>query len=191
MISHLHGTIARGMPGDVSVDVGGVGYRVAVPLPVWEQLTDGSTARLWITTYVREDRFDLFGFLDVKMRALFEHCITIAGIGPKTGLELCSVPRAILARAALDGDGKELTSVRGIGRKTAEKLALELKSIAEKHPELFVDAGAAVLGQRDPDAVAVLAQLGYTTADILRALDQLPRELRTTEERVTAALKQL
>lgn len=193
MISRLRGTVIREHPGQLTVDVGGVGYCVHTPIDVWEALPEGDEALLHITTYVREDRFDLFGFTDARTRTLFEHLIEIAGIGPRTGLELCGVPRSLLAQAVVEEDASCLTSVKGIGKKTAEKLLLELKSLAEKDPDLFAGSdGAAPTGmRRDPDAIAALAQLGYKTADILRTLDALPGSLHSTEERVAAALQHL
>ena len=192
MISRLRGSVLRERPGEITVDVQGVGYRVHTPLNVWESLPEGE-ATLCITSYVREDRFDLFGFTDERTRTLFEHLIEIAGIGPRTALELCGVPRSLLAQAVVEEDGSCLTSVKGIGKKTAEKLMIELKSLAEKEPELFAgsDGAASPSIRRDPDAIAALTQLGYKTAEILRTLDTLPGGLTTTEERVAAALQHL
>ena len=191
VFAHLRGTIGKGSVNDVSVDVGGVGYRVTVPIDTWDALEEGGTATLWISTYVREDRFDLFGFHDAATRTLFEELTQISGIGPRTGVELCGVPRGLLLKAIQENDHSPLTSVKGIGKKTAEKLLVELKSLAERHPGLFA-SDARVLGAKfDPDAVAVLSQLGYNQADIVRALETVPQDLRTTEERVTAALRSL
>jgi len=191
MFAHLRGIITRHAPGTVTVDVGGIGYRVLVPLDVWERIEDGATTKLWITSYIREDRFDLFGFLSVQSRILFEELLNIAGIGPRTALELCSVPRGLLAMAIRQEDAATLTSIKGIGRKTAEKLLLELKSVGEKHPDLFSGTEAGSISSIDPDAAAALEALGYDAPTITRALKALPADLATTEERVTAALRSL
>ncbi len=191
MFAHLRGTIGKGALGDVSIDVGGVGYRLAVPLDTWDTLTDGETAMVWVSTYVREDRFDLFGFIDEATRTLFEELTQISGIGPRTGLELCGVPRGLLLKAIQENDHTPLTSVKGIGKKTAEKLLVELKSLAERHPMLFTSDARTMGAKFDPDALAALAQLGYNHADAVRALESVPKELRTTEERLTAALRSL
>ncbi len=116
MIAHLHGSVTLCRPGEVTVDVSGVGYRVLVPLDVWEQLEEGAMAKLWISTFVREDRFDLFGFLSVLSRTLFEELLGIPGIGPRTALEICSVPRGLIAMAIREQDASPLTSIRGIGK---------------------------------------------------------------------------
>lgn len=192
MIARLRGTIGKGELGVAVVDVNGVGYRVQMPLSAWEQAPEGTPVTVFVSAYVREDRFDLFGFLEDDLRVLFEHLISRPGIGPKLGLELCSVPRSLLARAVAEEDPAILTSIKGIGRKSAEKLIVELKEVAEKMPSLVTDAGAARMPAKfDRDAVAALSQLGYGTSDIIRALEALPKDLVSTEERVTAALRSL
>lgn len=191
MFAHLRGTIGKGSLNEVSVDVNGAGYRVSVPIDTWDTLQDGDTATLWISTYVREDRFELFGFLDAATRMLFEELTQISGIGPRTGLELCGVPRGVLMQAIQENDHAHLQSIKGIGKKTAEKLLVELKSLAERHPMLFTGDPQSMGARFDPDAVAALSQLGYNQAEAQRALESVPAELRTTEERVTAALRSL
>ncbi len=193
MIASLRGTIGKMSPGAVIVDVQGVGYGVSMPITMWDDLEEGAVSHLHISTYVREDRFELFGFSDVQTKHLFEKLIDISGIGPRMGLELCAVPRGILVQAINEEDPAMLTSIKGIGRKTAEKLLVELKSLAERHPEMFaVEAGSPISGSRfDRDAIAALSQLGFTNPDIMHALELLPSELTTTEERVTAALRSL
>jgi Holliday junction DNA helicase RuvA len=193
MISSLRGIVHKGPVGEVSVDVQGVGYRVAVPLDVWEQLSEGDLRLLWVSTYVREDRLDLFGFSDAAGRRFFEELIGMQGIGPKLGLELSAVPKDLLTQAIREEDASILQSIKGIGKKTAEKLLLELKSLAEKDPQLFRSPTAAgdIGHQYDQDAVEALKGLGYETGVILDALKKLPKHVKTTEERVTAALRAL
>lgn len=192
MLASLRGTVHRLDPMEAIVDVAGVGYHVRVPLDVWEKLEEGRSAMLWISTYVREDRLDLFGFADRAGRALFETLLTVSGIGPKLGLELCAVPRRMLKQAIQEGDASLLTNIKGIGKKTAEKLLVELKQMEERKPGIF-GTGTEELrrSEYDHDAVAALANLGYDTSTILDALKKLPPEMRTTEARVAAALKSL
>ncbi|MDD5623397.1 MAG: Holliday junction branch migration protein RuvA [Candidatus Peribacteraceae bacterium] len=192
MIAHLRGTILKLAPGEVTVDVGGVGYRVAVPTDVWGDLQEGTERKIEIFTYVREDRFDLFGFPDRKGRALFARLLDIPGVGPKTALEICAVPRGLIGQAIREQDPALLTAIKGIGKKTAEKLLLELKALEEKEPHIFEGEGG---GKRkespyDQDAVAALAALGYDSSTILQALKALPADL-TSEQRVAAALRSL
>jgi Holliday junction DNA helicase RuvA len=193
MISHLKGTIAKGAMGEVSVDTGGVGYRVQVPMTTWDLLAEGAATQLWISSYIREDRFDLFGFEDSATRMMFESLINLQGIGPRMGLELCAVPRSMLHQAIVQEDHRMLTAIKGIGKKSAEKLLIELKNLAEKQPMMFQggESGGTLSAKFDRDAVAALSQLGYATTDIMQALEGLPKHLTTTEERVTAALRSL
>lgn len=193
MIAHLRGHISKTATGVATVDVSGVGYLVKLPLNTWDDLQEGTEQQLFISTYVREDRLDLYGFADSRTKLLFEELIERQGIGPKMALELCAVPRGLLLQAIHEEDSNVLTSIKGIGKKTAEKLLIELKSLAEKHADIFM-AGAAshtIPAQFDRDALAALSSLGYSMPDIITALEKLPKELKTTEERVTAALQAL
>lgn len=192
MIATLHGVITRLEPEHVIVDVQGVGYAVQVPINVWDELSNGAESTLHIHTYVREDRLDLFGFSDRAGKTLFQRFIALNGIGPKHALELSAVPKSLLMQAIGAQDPKLLTTVKGIGKKTAEKLLLDLKSLAEKQPDIFgTESGTwkADSAKHDQDVIDALKNLGYDTATIMHALAQLPDELTTSEERVAAALK--
>lgn len=193
MIASLRGTVIPLRPGLCIVETNNVGYRVFVPMSDWEKLANGGEHRLCTFTYVREDRLDLFGFLDRTTLTLFEELIDLSGIGPKTALELCAVPRNILALAIQTEDFKILTQIKGVGKKTAEKLLLELKGMAEKHPEIFSSFNTQhpASNTLDNDAIEALKNLGFTTPSILRALQDLPTECRSTEDRITAALRSL
>lgn len=193
MIASLTGTVSALTPEELTLEVSGVGYRVQVPVSVSDQLTEGQETKLFTSTYIREDRFDLFGFLEASGRMLFEHFIAMNGIGPKSALELCAVPKSLLMQAVGTQDAKLLTNVKGIGKKTAEKLLVDLKALAEKHPEIFSASGEKPTTNNayDLDAIEALKALGYDTATIMQALEGLPEDLKTTEDRVTAALRSL
>lgn len=192
MISHLRGSVHKADTGEVSVDVSGVGYRVTVPLDVWDELTEGDVRMLWVSTYVREDRLDLFGFRDYEGRLLFEEFLKLGGVGPKMAIELCAVPRSLLAQATAEQNVSLLTSIKGVGKKTAEKLLVELKSLAERKPALLMERGkTSIHGQFDQDAIAALTSLGYDAPTVIQVLKELPKDVKTTEERVAAALRSL
>lgn len=193
MIAHLKGTIHRLNPEEVTIDVNGVGYRVYVPINVWDELKEGSEAILFTYTHIREDRLDLFGFLEDSERVLFERFIGMNGIGPKLALELSAVPKSLLMQAVGSQEPRLLTTVKGIGKKTAEKLLLDLKSLAESQPEVFGTSvnSATENSSFDNDAVEALKTLGYDTGTIMNVLKDLPTDLTTTEERITAALRSL
>lgn len=193
MIAHLKGTVLKSLPGHLTVDVQGVGYKVTVPLSVWDTLQDNEEAHIHIVTYVREDRLDLYGFTDSIDRMLFEECTKISGIGPSLALEICSVPSNLLLRAIQNEDSEILTNIKGVGKKRAEKMLIELKSILENRPAIFaaVKVTEGVTAQYDQDAIAALTALGYDQATSIQLLKNTPKDLETTEERVKAALQSL
>ncbi len=193
MIGHLRGTIHKRQPGQIIVDVAGVGYLVAVPLDVWDELEEGAEELLHTSTFVREDRLELYGFRDATGRILFEEATGLPGVGPKLALELCAVPRSIIARAVQERDARMLTNIKGIGAKRAEKLLLELEGLCEKHPTLFMmeTVSGKHAARYDNDAAAALQALGYDSGTIAAALRALPADLESTEERVSAALRSL
>ncbi|MBT3292825.1 Holliday junction branch migration protein RuvA [Candidatus Peregrinibacteria bacterium] len=191
MISHLHGTVKKLKPGVLSVDVSNVGYLLNVPLDVWDGSTDEIDATFFVYTYVREDRLELFGFIDWSSRMLFAHLVKMSGIGPSLALELCSVPRNMLGKAISEQDCELLTSIKGIGKKRAEKLLLELKSLLELIPGAFTDSNKDLGAQYDKDAMDALKVLGYDSPTIISALKEISPDLKSTEERVTAALRSL
>ena len=194
MIARLEGTMHRLQSSDDAiVDVQGVGYAVCLAPNAWESLKDGEKATIWISTYVREDRLELYGFIDNNTKTLFELLIAQAGIGPKMGLELCAVPRHLLCEAVQNDNHQLLNTVKGIGKKKAEKLIVELRSVLEKHPEIFGTGTttASATTQYDEDVMSALTSLGYDTSTILNVLKDLPEDLATTEDRVTAALRAL
>lgn len=192
MIAHLRGVIGKETPGVATVDVNGVGYRVLMPVNDWDSVLDSANVHVFVHTYVREDRMDLYGFLEAGARTLFQELINLNGIGPRMGLELCSVPRGLLLNAVQQKDPALLQTIKGIGKKSAEKLLVELNSLVENQPQIFSGGGDHPLNARfDQDTVAALSQLGFATGDILRVLEALPADLGTTEERVTAALRSL
>lgn len=192
MIAHVRGSIGKITPGEAVIDVNGVGYRILMPVNDWDSVLDGANVHVYTHTYVREDRFDLYGFLDTGTRMLFIELIQLSGIGPRMGLELCSVPRGILSNAVHAKDSSILTSIKGVGKKSAEKLLVELNALAEREPQIFTGGGDHPFAAKfDQDTVAALTQLGFATSDILRVLETLPADLTSTEERVTAALRAL
>jgi len=193
MIARLHGTVHRLQPEKIVMDVAGVGYLVTVGPDAMEWLKDGHEQTAWIYTYVREDRLDLFGFRNATTRSLFELLLQQSGIGPKIALELCAIPSEVLAHALEQNEPKLLSCVKGIGPKRATKLLVELRGLAEQHPELLRPAAGngGANQQYDSDAVAALTALGYDTPTIIQTLRELPDDLASTEERVAAALRSL
>ncbi|MGH7457825.1 MAG: Holliday junction branch migration protein RuvA [Longimicrobiaceae bacterium] len=175
MISRLKGVLVLSEPDRVELMTSaGVGYEVQVPLGVYEQLPrPGREVELLVRQVVREDSVALFGFLEPVERTLFERLLTASGVGPRLALTiLSSLSPGRLARAVRDRDAAALTTVNGVGKKTAERLILEL---ADKLDDLPPGAE----GERDRgagDAVRALEVLGFLPADAERAVREVLRE---------------
>lgn len=173
MIAHLRGRILEKQPNRVVVDVGGVGYDVAVPLSTFYGLGDpGADVALRVHTHVREEAISLFGFATALERDLFERLIGISGIGPKVGLAVLSgIETAELISAIERGDLARLTAIPGVGKKTSERIVLELK---DRLPKAHVVAAAAGTGDvpvlRD-DLLSALMNLGYHRPLAEKAVD--------------------
>ncbi len=191
MIAKLSGRATRLSEQQLVVDVGGVGYLVYCPSPLWEGVLEGSEVALAVHTYVREDRLELFGFASTSDRDLFVSLLQCSGIGPKTALQILGIPRRDLLQAALSKDPRLLKGVRGIGPKLASKVLVELGSLLEKgvlHP----DEAAGVEGTvHDPDAIEALVTLGYDVRVVVAKLREAPRTLTKTEDRVRYVLSKL
>ncbi len=165
MIAHLRGRLLDKQPHRIVVEAGGVGYDVAVPLSTFYELGEvGSEVALRIHTHVREDALSLFGFITRLEQALFERLISVSGIGPKVGLSVLSgIEPPDLVRAIERSDLARLTAIPGVGKKTAERIVLELKDrLPRDRPtapeDADADRGAPTL--RD-DLVSALINLGY------------------------------
>ena len=162
MITHLRGTLLSKSPTHAVVDVGGVGYGLAISLITFDQLPPASEAvHLSTYLYVREDRMELFGFADEEEREVFELLIGVSGIGPHSALTVLSgMTLRDLQEAILQERVAELTAIKGIGRKTAERLVLDLKDKVHASALAGEAASAAKLGASE-EAAKALMTLGY------------------------------
>jgi Holliday junction DNA helicase RuvA len=193
MIAFLRGRLAEKQPNRLIVDVAGVGYDVAVPLSTYYKLGDtGSEVALRVYTHVREDTLALYGFLTALEQQIFERLIGISGIGPKLALAVLSGIDAVdLVRAVQAGDVARLTAIPGIGKKTAERIELELK---DKLPRSMVGDAMPGIDTGLPgdelrrDLMSALLNLGYHRPTAEKAVEAaLSRGGSPTFE---AALKQ-
>jgi Holliday junction DNA helicase RuvA len=176
MIGFLRGHLLEKHPDRLLVDVQGVGYDVAVPLSTFYVLPDpGESVALRVHTHVREDHIALYGFATPLEQQLFERLIGVSGIGPKLALAaLSGIEPGELVRAVRAADIARLTSIPGIGRKTAERINLELK---DKLPAAMDATGPAVAdaspeGEARADLLSALVNLGYQRTAAEKALDQ-------------------
>jgi Holliday junction DNA helicase RuvA len=198
VIGLLRGKVVlRSADGEVLVDVSGVGYRVAVtPATAVALMTSGSAAEatLFIHTHVREDAIVLYGFLHDDERRCFEVLLGSHGVGPSLALAIMAVlSPATLSTAVLEDDLDTLCTVPGVGRKTAARLLIELKSRLDL-PDLSLDmtgvSGAGASRTSRAEARAALAELGYAPEEIRGALDGL-RDDVGVEEMLRLALREL
>lgn len=172
MIARLHGALLEKTPNRIVVDVAGVGYEVLVPLSTFYGLGEaGSPVTLRVHTHVREDLIALYGFSSALELDLFERLIAINGIGPKLALAVLSgIDPGELVRAIRAQDVARLTRIPGVGKKTAERIGLELK---DRLPQAAVSAEPAAAGGDGSraDLLSALTNLGYNRAVAEKAID--------------------
>jgi Holliday junction DNA helicase RuvA len=196
MIGRLSGLVARKAPNTVLLDVHGVGYRLVIPLSTFYTLpAEGEAATLEVSTQVREDAIALFGFGTLRERQLFEQLITVSKIGPKLATVILSgMPVDALCAAIAAADVARLATIPGVGAKTAERMALELRGKvlppeAAAGPAAAAPALADAERQAAADAVGALVNLGYRPKDAEKAVGRASREgERTLEGLIRKAL---
>ena len=170
MIAHLRGKLLAKHPNQAIVETGGVGYDLTISVPTFSDLPAlGAEVALHIHTHVREDVIALYGFLRPSEKLLFEKLITVSGIGPKLAITILSGMAADEMVGAIRGnDVARLTRIPGIGKKTAERMVLELR---DKLPEAPASVPAApVMGPTEEDVLSALVNLGYHRVAAEKAL---------------------
>ena len=193
MIARLSGTLLEKHVQRLLVDVGGVGYDVLVPLSTFYAVGDvGAAVVLRIHTHVREDALQLFGFATALEQALFERLISVSGIGPKLALSILSgIESAELLKAVRDANIARLTKIPGIGRKTAERLVIELRDRLPESPGETPDA-VDIGGDVRDDILSALANLGYPRHSVEKTVDTVMRTgLREFEPALREILRDL
>ena len=175
MIAQLRGRLVRKQPQEVVVDVGGVGYRVAIPLSTFYRLGElGSEVELLTHTQVREDVLALFGFLTAAEQALFERLIAVSGVGPRLAVSILSgIEAPDLVAALRTSDVARLTRIPGVGRKTAERLVVEHKDRMAGHEAATAEPAAeAAPSSAKDDLVSALVHLGYSRPEAERGAER-------------------
>lgn len=196
MIATLRGAVAEKQPGRMVVDVGGVGYEVLIPLSTYYEVGErGADVSLRIHTHVREEALQLFGFLTRLELDLFERLIGVNGVGPRLALAVLSgMEPPALVEAVRASDVARLTGIPGVGRKTAERIALELKDklpAAALAGESDAEAEAGAGGLRN-DVISALLNLGYPRPTVERAVGAvLKRDPGGFEAALRQALREL
>ncbi len=191
MIAYLKGRIISKRNSSVIIDVKDVGYQVAVGENLFNELVLGSETELYTYHHIREEASDLYGFKSAPDLEIFEMLLSVSGVGPKSALGVLSVASYDdVVQAILRGDANLLTKVSGIGKKTAERIVLELKTKIIKVAGNGTASGleAASYGSDEIDA---LMSLGYSLSEARSALSSIPNDLTDSGARVKAALKMM
>ena len=193
MLYYVSGTVTVLEPGLAVIDCGGVGYGCRVTAYTAAQLKLNQNARLYITESIREDAFDLYGFISKEEQHCYELLTTVNGVGPKAAMSILSAGPQNFTLAVMTGDEKLLTAAQGIGKKIAQRIILELKDkIGGSSVELDFSAGnAAPAPMQQGNAAmarAALQELGYSAAEIQNALKGADPNA-STEELVRHALR--
>ena len=195
MLYYVSGTVAVLEPGLAVIDCGGVGYGCRITAYTAGQLKLNQNARLYVTESIREDAFDLYGFISREEQRCFELLTSVSGVGPKAAIAILSSggPQNFTL-AVMTGDEKMLTAAQGVGKKLAQRIILELKEkIGGSSMELDFSAGTpaaapAQTGRAAAMARAALQELGYSPAEISAALKGVDPNA-STEEMVRFALR--
>ncbi|MDD3487330.1 MAG: Holliday junction branch migration protein RuvA [Candidatus Moranbacteria bacterium] len=187
MIAKIKGKIDFFRDNYAVVDVAGIGYKVFVTDFAMGKMAGAGGVELFTHTYVREDTLSLYGFLTLDELEMFELLISISGIGPKAGIGILNIAEPKTIRTAIvTGDSSILTRVSGVGKKTAERVILELKNRISDIPN--EDQGIA---RADSEAMEALTSLGYSVSQAREALKTVPENVKDVSERVREALKGL
>ena len=171
MIAHLRGRLLSKQPNQAIVEAGGVGYDLTISIPTFTELPNaGGEVALHVHTHVREDALALFGFLKIEEKRLFEKLIGVSGIGPKLGITILSgMSTEFMVSAIRGNDVAQLTKIPGIGKKTAERMILELRDKLDT----FVAAPAAAKATPvEEDVLSALVNLGYQRASAEKAVEK-------------------
>ena len=190
MIASLSGQLKAVADQQIVVEVHGVGYRVHVTRTLLEQIPGiGQFVELHTRMYVRENDLSLYGFRTVRERDLFDLLLEVSGIGPRTALACLSAfaPETLHSLIA-QGDAAALTRVPGVGRKTAQRLVLDLRERLGGAEEILATPS---LSEADADVINALTALGYSLSEARSALGAIPEDVKALDERILAALRVL
>jgi len=195
MFAHFDGIVAEKTADSIVLDVGGVGYLLFVSGATLQMCPAvGERFKLYSVLNVREDAMELFGFYSREEKAMYERLKGVSGVGSRTALQiLSSMSVRDLSLALVAGDAAALTRVPGIGKKTAQRLVLELKDKVADSEITSVGASAApkAAGGPEAEAVAALVALGYSASEAARAISRVAGQTDKTDELIFLALKSL
>ncbi|MCX6798309.1 MAG: Holliday junction branch migration protein RuvA [Candidatus Falkowbacteria bacterium] len=190
MISYLRGAIIHKAANYLILEVNGLGYQIYVSENLLSDLKSGTEVEIYTHHVVREDASDLYGFKNPEDLELFELLLSVSGVGPKSALAVLAIATASdIKEAIIRGDANLLTKVSGIGKKTAERIVLELKTKVARIGGALDLSGAG--GLSAGDELEALMSLGFSLAQAREALNAIAPEIKDSAERVKIALKNL
>lgn len=190
MIATLEGIITEKIGQQVVVTIGGIGYGVLLTSSNLDRLVTGDKTKLYIFENIKEDTYDLFGFVQLDDKKLFEQLLSVKNVGPKSAMSVLDIGGANEVRAAIaGGDVKRLQTAKGVGKRAAEQIVVELRDkvglLSSNSAEDIVTRGG--INAQD-EAVMALISLGYSEVDAMLTLKNIDSSL-TTEERIKQALR--
>lgn len=193
MIAYLKGTVLNKRKNYLIIEVAGVGYEVYVTQKLFSEVVTGQPIEIYTHQYIKEDALDLYGFKTLDELELFELLISISGVGPKSALGIMGIATAEeLSSSIARGDASMLTKVSGIGRKTAERVVLELRDkMATLNFEAVAAGAGATAVAAQSDEIDALMALGYSLQQAREALRQVDPSITKSGERVREALKKI
>lgn len=185
MISYLSGKVQIIRDGWAIIDVAGVGYKVYINADLASQIHKDENIELYTYTHVREDILALYGFQELEELDFFEMLISVSGVGPKAALNILSVASIDKLKASIrNQDPTLLSSVSGIGKKTAEKVVIELKNKLGARGDIFT-------GAKSDEVYDALIQLGFKREEVGAAIANLPEDIEKTEDKLKYCLSRL
>lgn len=193
MIAFLRGKILNKHKNYLIIEVANVGYQVFVNQSLFAEFTAGQAVELYTHQYIKEDALDLYGFKNLEELEMFELLLSISGVGPKSALGILSVASTEELKVTIArGDSSILTKVSGVGRKTAERIVLELRDkVASIGTGEMIVGGGTAAGLAQADEIDALMALGYSLQQARDALREVDPALSNSSERIRAALKML
>lgn len=186
MIGYINGLIIDKDEKTLLVLAGSIGYKVFAPIELLANVKNDTKIQLYIHTAVREDDISLYGFAKKEELQFYELLISVSGIGPKVAMDILATPIHMTQSAIINGDIALLTKIKGLGKKTAERLILELKN---KITPVTTPDGKPAIALINEDAILALESLGYEKFQIIKAMTKLPKDVTETEEIVKYFLK--
>ncbi|MDR2063536.1 MAG: Holliday junction branch migration protein RuvA [Candidatus Nomurabacteria bacterium] len=188
MIAHIFGKVVEKFGDSVIVDVGGVGYEITLSAPDFEKYLLNDEAKIFTYHHVREQSEELFGFSSLAAKKLFELLISVQGVGPKAGMAILSIGNSEQVRNAIaNSDAAFIGKATGVGKKTAERVIVDLKDKVGL-PTAYATGGIQTALNTSDEALEALMALGFTLNDATLALKTVPTNL-SVEDRIRLALK--